>query len=313
MYCIDRHTDTTSGIPYDPGTWSATNVPNLGYVLRILHSFYPATNEPAAASSDSQRAAAVQAAIWFFTDRFVLAPGDARFALTSGIVTAAVAAGPLPEPPPSLTITGPATATVDTVTGPFHVQGNAATATLTASGATLYSDEAATEPIPDGAVYPVGKPLWLRSNTPGSASIQARASATNPTGRALLYAPEDPADPQPPTAPASDQRCVGNPRDHRRGDRHGRTPGADPHRHGHGHGHRHRHRHPDARTDPHTLEAVSAPDRKRHPAMAARGRGHADRRRSATGPRHPDLPPSSLAAPPTLGRRSAPPACATER
>lgn len=204
LYCIDQHTSTSNGIPYDPSTWDATKVPHLGYVLRILTDYYPATGLPTGATSDAQRAAAVQAAIWFFTDDFVLATGDARYALTARIVTDVLAAGPLPEPVPSLTIAGPGTGTSGQLVGPFVVHGNATTATLTATGASLYSDEAGTQPIADGSAYPVGQRFWLRSNDPGTATVEATAVARTAIGRAFLYAPADPDDPD----PADAQRLI---------------------------------------------------------------------------------------------------------
>ena len=76
LYCIDIKTDTYSGIGYVLGTWDAANVPNVGYVARLLNEYYPNTTEPAALTDLNQRAAAVQAAIWYFTDRYVLNTSD---------------------------------------------------------------------------------------------------------------------------------------------------------------------------------------------------------------------------------------------
>ena len=58
------------------GTWDAANVPNVGYVARLLNEYYPNTDEPAALTDLNQKAAAVQAAIWFFSDRYVLSTSD---------------------------------------------------------------------------------------------------------------------------------------------------------------------------------------------------------------------------------------------
>ena len=58
------------------GTWDAANVPNVDYVARLLNEYYPNTDEPAALTDLNQKAAAVQAAIWFFTDRYVLNTSD---------------------------------------------------------------------------------------------------------------------------------------------------------------------------------------------------------------------------------------------
>ena len=71
LYCIDIDTDTWGGIGYALGSWDASNVQNVGYVARILNEYYPNTNQPVLAN-DNETAAAVQAAIWFFSDRYVL-------------------------------------------------------------------------------------------------------------------------------------------------------------------------------------------------------------------------------------------------
>lgn len=68
MFCIDILTSTYPGIGYENGTWDESNVPNVGYIARILSEYYPNTGEPADAPSVNIRAAAVQAAIWFFSD-----------------------------------------------------------------------------------------------------------------------------------------------------------------------------------------------------------------------------------------------------
>ena len=204
LYCIDHNTDTEAGIGYDPGAWDLTGVRNLGYVLRILQTGYPATGEPATAPTNNRRAAAVQAAIWFFTDRFVLATGDARFALTSQIVHDALAAGRVAEPHPSLTVAGPATADPGVVTGPYTVHGTAGHAVLHVSHGELFTDAQAERPIASGATVPVGEPFWLRAPQPAVARITATAVAENPIGRAFLYAPTDPDNP----APARAQRLI---------------------------------------------------------------------------------------------------------
>jgi hypothetical protein len=48
MYCIDILTETNIGIGYQLGTWDDANVPNVGFVARVLEVAYPNTNEPAA-------------------------------------------------------------------------------------------------------------------------------------------------------------------------------------------------------------------------------------------------------------------------
>ena len=46
----------------------------MGYVARLLEleEYYPNTDQPVALTDLNQKAAAVQAAIWFFSDRYVL-------------------------------------------------------------------------------------------------------------------------------------------------------------------------------------------------------------------------------------------------
>jgi TQXA domain-containing protein len=57
------------------GTWNSANVPNVDYVGRLLNDYYPNTNEPASLTG-GPKAAAVQAAIWYFTDKYVLRADD---------------------------------------------------------------------------------------------------------------------------------------------------------------------------------------------------------------------------------------------
>ncbi len=48
------------------------DVPNLEYVAYILANYFPHNPAPTTpTNSDEERTAAVQAAIWFFTDKFV--------------------------------------------------------------------------------------------------------------------------------------------------------------------------------------------------------------------------------------------------
>ncbi len=76
LYCIDLHTETWDGIGYGLGDWSDADVPNVGYVARVLADYYPNTNEPSALTDINEKAAVVQAAVWFFTDRYVLSTSD---------------------------------------------------------------------------------------------------------------------------------------------------------------------------------------------------------------------------------------------
>ena len=189
LYCIDILTATYGGIGYVLGTWNTANVPNVDYVARLLNEYYPNTDQPAALTDLNQRAAAVQAAVWFFTDRYVLNTSDPLRGEVVKIVDHIIAAGPVGEQPaPSLTITpshvsGPA----HKVLGPFTVTTNHPPAAVTATGGSMFSDAAGTVPIDQGATVPSGKKIWVRSTGPTIAVLEASSKATVPTGNVYLY------------------------------------------------------------------------------------------------------------------------------
>ncbi len=170
------------------GTWDEANVPNVGYVARILDEYYPNTDQPSSLTDEYQRAAAVQAAIWFFSDRFVLDTSDPLYSHVAAIADHVISEGPLQTPPkPSLTITpsnlsGP----TGSVLGPYRVE-SSATTTVTSIGANMFSDAAATHSIPQGAVVPNGQQIWLKSTGASSAELEATAVATVPAGNVYLY------------------------------------------------------------------------------------------------------------------------------
>ncbi|MCC3297990.1 DUF5979 domain-containing protein [Arthrobacter caoxuetaonis] len=190
MYCIDLRTSTRVGIGYENGTWTEANVPNIGYVERILNTYYPSSNLPAA-QDNNRRAAAVQAAIWFFTDGYVVRRTDPIYPLVAQVVNETIAAGPQAEPPaPDISIT-PATAeaSVNGVAGPYTVtaQEGADITVSTADGFTLYADAAGTVPLTNPVAS--GTQVWVRSDAgnTGPADILAQAAVTVPTGNVYLY------------------------------------------------------------------------------------------------------------------------------
>ncbi len=189
MYCIDINTDTYVGVEYSLGNWDEATVPRVGFVTRILEEYYPHTDLPAGLSND-QRAAAVQAAIWYFSDRYVLDPSDPSYANTAAIVNHVRAEGPVPAPtPPSLTISptsasGPA----GTLVGPFTVTSDSPPVTVTATnGANMFSDANGTDPIQNGATVPSGQQIWLELASAGTAQIIASATAKVPLGNVYLH------------------------------------------------------------------------------------------------------------------------------
>jgi hypothetical protein len=188
LYCIDLHTETTNGIGYNLGDWDAANVPNVGYVARVLDGYYPNNPDLPAVSGIDAKAAAVQAAVWFFTDRYVLNTSDPLHNTVAALVTAVISAGPITEPPPpSLTITPSSKdGQVGQVIGPFTVT-SSVDATVSATGATMWEDAGATKPIANGAKVSSGKQIWLKSTTLGTATLSAQAQTEVPSGNVYLY------------------------------------------------------------------------------------------------------------------------------
>jgi len=189
LYCIDINTSTWGGIGYELGDWTTSGVPNVGYVARLLNNNFPTVPaSPPGLASDNQRAAATQAAIWYFSDRFVLDTADPLHNAVATLVAATIAAGPLVQPPPpSLTITpsvvgGP----TNTAVGPFSVT-SSAPITVTAVGGSMFADAAATTPVPNGTAVASGTSLWLTSSGGTSAVLAATSVATVPSGNVYLY------------------------------------------------------------------------------------------------------------------------------
>ena len=135
LYCIDINTPTSPGVRYELGTWDEATVPRVGYVARLLNDYYPNTNAPAALTNPNDKAAAVQAAIWFFSDKYVLNSDQPRRSTVAAIAQDIIAKGPLVNPPPpSLTITPPAAeGPAESLIGPFTLN-TTSPATVSATG-----------------------------------------------------------------------------------------------------------------------------------------------------------------------------------
>ena len=194
-YCIDLGTQTLVGIHYELGTWTDANVPNLPYVQWILDNYYP--NVPSIpAGTAAEKVRAVQGAIWYFTDQFVVN----RFYPTErnavrAIVEAAQAAlggGPVPPAPPlpTLTIT-PASiegAIDGDLVGPYTVGGDVASAEVEITGTSVYRDALGTIPVADGDTVVPGDELWAEydAQTAGQ-GFTLTAIATVVAGNVYLY------------------------------------------------------------------------------------------------------------------------------
>lgn len=195
-YCIDLNTDTTIGVHYELGTWSSADVPNLPYVQWILDNYYPKVPTAPAGGSDAEKVRAVQGAIWYFTDQFVVSRFyPAERAGVRAIVEAAQAAlagGTPPAPPlPTLEI-APASiegALPGDLVGPFAVSGTVSSATIDfAAGVEVYSDAGGTVAVAAGSVVVPGTGLWVRYDADlAPEAFTLAASATVPAGNVFLY------------------------------------------------------------------------------------------------------------------------------
>ncbi len=191
LYCFDINTDTWLGFGYVLGTWDAATVPNVGYVAQILNNYYPyVPTQPTGLANTAEMAAAVQAAIWFFSDRYVLSTTDPLHDTVATIVAHIISLGPVLAPlPPSLTITpthasGPSTSSV---VGPFTIKSATGSATVNATGADMFSNSAGTDPIDPNTTVPSGTQIWLRSTGTTSAVLQATAETKVPKDNVWLY------------------------------------------------------------------------------------------------------------------------------
>ncbi len=95
MYCIDIRTETRVGIGYENGTWDEATVPNIGYVNRILNSYYPIVTEPEDGSSES---VTVQTTL---PEPVAVAAGSTVDLTVTNAYTAVPAPTPTPTPAPT--------------------------------------------------------------------------------------------------------------------------------------------------------------------------------------------------------------------
>ena len=199
LYCINLNVETYVGIGYESGTWDESTVPNVDYVAYILNNYYPTTGEPSTLG-ENERAAAVQAAIWYFTDGLVVnTSSPAIRAATAAIVADAQQNGPSPEPAqPDVDIT-PTEATVpsDELAGPFTVTAeNAAEVTVSVpDGYTMYSDAAGTTPLANPSTVASGTQIWVGSDgaAAGDTTLSARAEVPVQAGQVYLYDGNNPS------------------------------------------------------------------------------------------------------------------------
>jgi TQXA domain-containing protein len=190
LFCINIRVNTFGGVGYDLGTWDAANVPNVGYVARLLNEYYPTVPDQPPLVSENDRAAAVQAAIWYFSDNYVLNTSDPLHDTVAAIVNNVIAQGPLVEPPPPNLQIDPETASgpIGSLVGPFTIVSPQEPAIVSATGGDMFADPNGLDPIANGTAVPDGTDIYLRRLATGSATLTAQATAIVPTGNVYLYA-----------------------------------------------------------------------------------------------------------------------------
>jgi hypothetical protein len=97
LFCLELGVETGEGLGYATARWTGTRVPHLGAVARLVTGCYPFP-PTGHALAGAQRAAAVQLAIWYFTNRAILDPTSPLAPLVAAIVSGVLAKGPLREP-----------------------------------------------------------------------------------------------------------------------------------------------------------------------------------------------------------------------
>lgn len=194
-YCIDLDTDTTVGIHYELDSWTEANVPNLPYVQWILQNYYPQQPAQPVAGSAAEKVRAVQGAIWYFTDGFVVNrfyPAE-RGAVRSIVEAAQAAVDPTPAPPvqPTLIVTPPTggTPTPGTPFGPYTVGGTVAQSVLDRNaGTAVFADAAGQQPLADGATVDSGQELYIGYDpTVANQGFVLSASVSVEAGNVFLY------------------------------------------------------------------------------------------------------------------------------
>ena len=193
-FCVDLDTTTYAGVDYSNSDWTTAGVPNSSYIVYILLN-YPW--DGVAPGSRTAEVAAIQAAIWFFSDGLVLTSGDPARPRTAAIVDDAILnGGSTPPPtPPTLAVTPTAAEAPSTgeLTGPFTVSGSATGATvLTIDDLDLYLDAAGTIPASVGTAAPPGTQFWVANvdSIIPSASFTIGMDFTIPVGTVYLADPD---------------------------------------------------------------------------------------------------------------------------
>ena len=195
-YCIDIHTDIADGTSgLQEIDWETSGVSNLEAIKAILVNYTADGDEPAdfpLVGSKADRALAIQAAIWHYSDGFDLTDAEGGSNVTPDNVKAnyrtileAVDGGHISgggEPTVSLSITPPdvTEGNVGDLVGPYVVNTTASSVTVTTSdGITLHDAEGQ----PFTGTVTDGTELWLSAGDAIEGTISASAQAEVKVGR----------------------------------------------------------------------------------------------------------------------------------
>ena len=190
LYCADAQSATVPGVHYQVSRSKTAVTPNLGYVGTIVTRNYPATSEPSSLASAADKAAAVQLAIWFFTNGLVVEPTDRHRAAVAAIVADTLERGPLSNAgAPDMTVSGPRRGHPGRIYGPITITGATGDVLVSTSRGQLYADAAGRRPIANGSVVSPTTRLYVKAPGLGHVKISVRGTALVPAGSEVVYVP----------------------------------------------------------------------------------------------------------------------------
>ncbi|MFG1775395.1 Cys-Gln thioester bond-forming surface protein [Micromonospora sp. NPDC049051] len=202
-FCIDYHTKVAIDGKYEEGTWSESQVKNLGKVQWVLTHGYPNADSaklltaagaaaPAEAEVDQLLYFGTQTAIWKFSDGITL--GDwvdgkgllvkEQYDVVKKVHDYLVAnATDQPEPKAELSVDpASAKATVGEKAGPFTMKGPAGEITVAVSGGSAVDAEG--KPV---TTTTNGGQFWLTADGAGAVKVTVSAQGSVSFGRVFLF------------------------------------------------------------------------------------------------------------------------------
>jgi len=181
-YCVDLISRLEEGDTIPEVPWDGSAIANRDAVERILNSYFPIGVGPEGyeiQGTDSEKAAATQAAIWHFTNGFELDSSNGHPAVLTNYQTIldAVADGVLPALGGPVTLGIEGDTDVDAIPGqligPFIIHTSTVSVDLTpGEGVTLHNENGS----PFGGPAADGDEVWLKASGAGEASLYAYAA-----------------------------------------------------------------------------------------------------------------------------------------